>query len=83
MMDASLEEDSQTSSILRVYYEPPTSSTSEVRLLLFHCNVVEGHCFQAMKIMHHHANGCFDWLISEHQSADPWREAVSILYGKT
>ena len=34
MMDTSLEEDSQTSSTLRVYYEPPNSSTSEVRLLL-------------------------------------------------
>ena len=33
MMDTSLEEDFQTSSFLRVYYEPPTSSTSEVGLL--------------------------------------------------
>ena len=32
-MDTSLEEDSQTSSILRVYYEPPTWSTSELGLL--------------------------------------------------
>ena len=31
------------------------------------CNAVEGHCLQAMKIVHHHANGCFDWLTSEHQ----------------
>ena len=30
------------------------------------CNAEEGHCLQAMKIVHHHANGCFDWLISEH-----------------
>ena len=32
MMDISLEEDSQTSSVLRVYCEPLTSSTSEARL---------------------------------------------------
>ena len=29
MMDTSLEEDSQTSSVLRVYYEPSALSTSE------------------------------------------------------
>ena len=34
MMDTGLEKDSQASSVLRVYYEPPTSSTSEVELLL-------------------------------------------------
>ena len=30
------------------------------------CNLdaVEGHCFQAMKIVHHHVNGYFDWLVS-------------------
>ena len=28
------------------------------------CNAVEGHCLEAMKIVHHHANGRFDWLIS-------------------
>ena len=33
IMDTGLEEGSQTSSILRVYYEPVTSSTSEVGLL--------------------------------------------------
>ena len=33
MMDTSLEKDYQASSVLRVYYEPPTSSTSEVELL--------------------------------------------------
>ena len=33
MMDTSLEKDSQTSSVLRVYYEPPTSSMSEIRLI--------------------------------------------------
>ena len=43
------------------------------------CKAVEGHCIQAMKIMHHHANGRFDWLISEHQSVNPSREAISIM----
>ena len=28
------------------------------------------------------ANGRFDWLISEHQSVNPSREAISILSGK-
>ena len=46
------------------------------------CNTLEGHCLEAMKIVHHHANGRFDWLISEHQSVNPSREAVSILSGK-
>ena len=36
----------------------------------------------AVKIVHHHANGRFDWLISEHQSVNPSREAISILSGK-
>ena len=43
---------------------------------------LEGHCLEAMKIVHHHANGRFDWLISEHQSVNPSREAISILSGK-
>ena len=46
------------------------------------CNVVEGHCLQAMKIVHYYANGCFDWLISGQQSDNPMREAISILSGK-
>ena len=46
------------------------------------CNVVEGHCLQAMKLVRHHANARFDWLISEHQSVNPLREAISILSGK-
>ena len=46
------------------------------------CNAVDGHCRQAMKNLHHHANGCFDWLISEHQSVNPWREEISILSRK-
>ena len=46
------------------------------------CNAVEGHCFEAMKIVRHHANGRFDWLISEHQSVNRSREAISILSGK-
>ena len=35
-----------------------------------------------MKTVHHHANGRFDWLISEDQSVNPSREAISILSGK-
>ena len=35
------------------------------------CNLVEDHCLGAMKIVHHHANGRFDWLISGHQSINP------------
>ena len=35
------------------------------------CNPVEGHCPQAIKIVHHHANGRFYLLISETQSVDP------------
>ena len=46
------------------------------------CNAVDGHCLQAMKIVHHYANGRFDWLISEYQSVNPARESVSILSGK-
>ena len=45
-------------------------------------DAVEGHCLQAMKIVHHHANGCFDWLISGQQNVNPSREAISILSGK-
>ena len=43
---------------------------------------MEGHCLQAMKIVHHNANGCVDWLISGHQSVNPSSEAISILSGK-
>ena len=46
------------------------------------CNAVEGHCLQAIKIVRHHANGSFDWLISGDQSVDPSREAISILSDK-
>ena len=42
------------------------------------CNVVEGHCLQAMKIVRHHANGRFDWLISGQQSVNPSREVISM-----
>ena len=41
-----------------------------------------GHCLQAMKIVHHYANSCFDWLIFGQQSVNPSREAISILSGK-
>ena len=46
------------------------------------CNPVEDHCLRAMKIVHYHANGHFDWLISRHQSGNPSREVISILSGK-
>ena len=39
------------------------------------CNTVESHCLLAIKIVHHHANGRFDCLISEHQSVNRSREA--------
>ena len=46
------------------------------------CNVVEGHCLQAMKIVRHRTNGRFDWLISGHQIVNPSREAISMLSSK-
>ena len=46
------------------------------------CNAVEGHCLQAMQIVHHHANGRFDWLIFGHQSVNPSREVIPIQSGK-
>ena len=46
------------------------------------CNPVEDHCLRVMKIVHHHANGRFDWLISGHQSVNTLREVISILSGK-
>ena len=46
------------------------------------CNEVEGRCLQAMKIVHHYAKSCFDWLISGHQSVNPSRAAISVLCGK-
>ena len=44
--------------------------------------MVEGHCLQAMKMVHYYANGCFDWLVSGQQSDNPLREVISILSGK-
>ena len=35
-----------------------------------------------MKIVHHYADGCVNWLISGQQSVNPSREAISILSGK-
>ena len=46
------------------------------------CNVVESQCLQAMKIVHHYANGHYDWLISGQQSIKPSKESISSLYGK-
>ena len=54
----------------------PKSEISKV------CNAVEVHCLQATKIVHYHANGHFDWLISEQQSVNPVRIAISIASGK-
>ena len=45
-------------------------------------STLEGHCLEAMKILHHQANGCFDWVISEYQSVNSSREAISILSGR-
>ena len=46
------------------------------------CNPEEDHCLRAMKIVHHHAIGRFDWLISGHKRVNPTREVISILSGK-
>ena len=44
--------------------------------------MVEVQCLQVLKIVHHYASSCFDWLISGHQSFNPSKEAISILSGK-
>ena len=36
-----------------------------------------------MEIVHYHANGHFDRLLSGHQSVNPSREEISILSGKS
>ena len=33
--------------------------------------MAENHCLSAMKIVHYHANGCFDWSISGLQGGHP------------
>ena len=43
---------------------------------------MKAHCLLAVKIVHHLANGRFDWLISGHQRVNPLREAISMLSGK-
>ena len=45
-------------------------------------NVMEGRCLQAMKIVHHCASSCSDWLISGQQSVNRCREAMSEKYKK-
>ena len=45
------------------------------------CNAVKGHFLQAMKIVHHNANGRFDWLRFGHQSVTPSREVIFIMSG--
>ena len=46
------------------------------------CNSVEVNCLEAIQIVHHLANGRFDWLIFWHHSVDVSREAISMLSGK-
>ena len=46
------------------------------------CSTLECHCLETMNIVHHHANGRFDWFTPMQQSVDPSREAISILSGK-
>ena len=46
------------------------------------CNALEGHCLEVTQIVHHYANSRFYWLISDYQSVNPSREAISILSGK-
>ena len=46
------------------------------------CRAVEGDCLQVMKIVHHVASGRYDWLIFEHHSVHPLKEAISILSGE-
>ena len=44
-------------------------------------NAVKGHCLQAMKIVHYHASGRFDWLFVGHQSVNPSAEVIFIMSG--
>ena len=45
-------------------------------------SVVQSDCHQAITIVQHHANGCFDWLIYGQKSVNPSREAASALSWK-
>ena len=40
---------------------------------------MEGYCLKAMKLVHHHGNGYFDWLIFGHESFNLSRESISTL----
>ena len=55
------------------------TSKTEINIV---CNVAESHCPQAMKLVHYHASGRFNWLISAHERFNPSRESISILSGK-
>ena len=44
------------------------------------CKAVEGHCVQAIKIVHHHGNDRFNWLISEQQSVNTIQTGVFCYY---
>ena len=43
---------------------------------------MECHFLHVMKIVHHHTNGRFDWLIPEQQSVNSWRDTILLLAGK-
>ena len=58
---------------LRLIWKPGLNSV---------CSAVEGHCLEALKIVHHHPNGHFDWQIPGNQSVDPSREPISLPSGK-
>ena len=45
-------------------------------------NAMKVHCLQAMRILPDHANGRFDWLISEHYRVNFSRKQISFNFGK-
>ena len=47
------------------------------------CQAVKSQCLQAMKTVHHHANGNFDWLVSEHEDlrlSIPWSRSTPVIF---
>ena len=77
------------SSIFPVFsYDLEQVPNTTLRELDYLCNSSQNQamsatsCLQAMKIVHHYAHGCFDWLIYGQQSVNLSREAISILSGK-
>ena len=53
-----------------------------INIISIEYKMVHGFCLQAIKIVLHHTNGRFDWLISGHKSVNPSKEVISILSGK-